>query len=147
MPLPVAVPPQPLMLSVPYPLAGVAVQVVVLPAVTGEGQDRVPCAPGLALTVNSRGAAQFADVPVFWPAHVQLNCVAPVVTAGVLLSWQRLLLGALSTGVFAALPQAPLTICPNVALTVQFAVIAPVVKLFVPLPVAVPPQPLMLSVI
>ena len=47
----VAVPLQPVMLWVTKPLAGVAVQVVVLPPVTGLTQFNVPFAPALAVTV------------------------------------------------------------------------------------------------
>ena len=98
-----ALPPQPEILCVVKPLPGDAVQVVVLPAVTGFTQLSMPFAPALAVTVYWRGAEQVAVA--VGPTQLHAKLLAPEVTALAEPTLQRFALGATSVATPFALPQ------------------------------------------
>ena len=128
-PRPVVEPPQPEMLWVSKPEAGAAVQVVVLPPLTGLTQLSAPFAPAVAVTVYWCGAAQLAVVPPLAPTQVQVKLLVPVDTADAAPKLHRLALGATSEATPLADPQAPFcgtSTAVNVALTVQSATTVPV---------------------
>ena len=82
------------------------------------------------MIVNCCGAAQLASSVVIAatePLHVQLKLPAAVVTVLAVPVLQRFAVGATSAPTPFALPQAPTVVGANVAVTVQFAVTAPVV--------------------
>lgn len=110
---PVAMPPQPLMLSVSKPAFGVAVHVVLPPEVTATlappPQSRLPFAPALALTVYCRGAAQLAVLPPLSPAQLQVNDALPAVTLLAVPALHKFALGVVTLGTPLAVPQTPLT--------------------------------------
>ena len=109
------------------PPPGTAVHEVVLPALTGLVQLSVPPAPALAVTVYCRGALQLALVPPFEPLQPQVKLDAPLVTVvGVPLA-HKFAPGAVRVATPLALPQVPFAVCTNVAVTVQAALMAPVV--------------------